>query len=83
MRQQALAWLGDNLKHYSGRLKALDATKRAAVQKTLKHWQQNADLASVRDAKALAKLPQTERAAWQLLWTDVEKLLQKVSTSSP
>jgi tetratricopeptide (TPR) repeat protein len=79
LRQQALAWLRDNLKHYTGQLKGSDATQRAAVEKTLKNWQEDADLASVREAKALAKLPEGERAAWQQLWADVAALLKKVS----
>lgn len=48
---------------------------RAKVQKTLRHWQKDADLAGVRDAEPLGKLPETERQAWQQLWTDVAALL--------
>ena len=50
---------------------------RAAVQKTLRHWQQDTDLAGVRDAAALAKLPEPGRAEWQKLWADVAALLKK------
>jgi hypothetical protein len=38
------------------------------VQKTLHHWQQDSDLAGVRDPAALAKMPEAERAEWQKLW---------------
>ena len=44
----------------------------------LAHWQQDADLAPLRDAKELAALPEKERAAWQQLWADVAALLKKV-----
>jgi len=35
------------------------------------------DLASVRDDKALAALPEKERQAWQKLWADVDALRKK------
>jgi hypothetical protein len=41
------------------------------------HWQQDADLAGVRDAAALDRLPEGERRAWRALWQDVEALLAK------
>ena len=45
---------------------------------TLKHWQEDSDLAGLRDAAALAKLPQEERAACKRLWGEVDGLLSKV-----
>jgi tetratricopeptide (TPR) repeat protein/tRNA A-37 threonylcarbamoyl transferase component Bud32 len=57
LRQQALAWLHENLKLYTGQIEDLDMKKRADLQKTLQHWQKDADLESVRGAKALAQLP--------------------------
>jgi hypothetical protein len=42
----------------------------------LGRWQQDPELASVRDATALAKLSPAERAAWQTLWSDVAALRQ-------
>jgi hypothetical protein len=52
---------------------------RALVQKTLRHWQEDADLAGLRDAAALAKLPEAERAEWKKLWADAEETLKKVA----
>ena len=49
------------------------------VAKTLQHWKTDADLAGVRDADALAKLPEPERAEWRTLWDEVDSLLKKVS----
>jgi hypothetical protein len=40
----------------------------------LTHWQQDPDLAGIRDKDALAKLPEGERADWLKLWADVEAL---------
>jgi serine/threonine-protein kinase len=83
LRQQALVWLKENLKWYTEQIEGADAQMRAALQKTLQHWQQDTDLVSVREPKELTRLPATERASWQQLWADVEKLRQKVSGSSP
>ena len=82
LRQQALAWLQENRKEYTGQLDDLNAKQRADLQKTLQHWQQDADLASVRDADALTKLPEAERAAWQQFWAEVETLRQKAAAAN-
>jgi tetratricopeptide (TPR) repeat protein len=71
LRQQAQDWLRADLTAWA------KVSDRALVQRTLLHWQKDADLASVRDKEALAKLPPAERKAWQQLWTDVAALLQQ------
>jgi hypothetical protein len=43
----------------------------------LRHWQNDSDLAGVRDPEALARLPEAERAAWRKLWGDVADLLRR------
>jgi tetratricopeptide (TPR) repeat protein len=77
LRQQALAWLRDNLKQYVQQLEDADAKTRTAVQQTLQHWQKDPDLDSVRGVKALALLPQAERTACQEFWAELETLLKK------
>jgi tetratricopeptide (TPR) repeat protein len=77
LRQQALAWLRDNLKEHARQLEGADAKTRQAVRQTLQHWQKDPDLAGVRGKEALAKLPEAERAAWQQLWAEVAALLKK------
>jgi serine/threonine-protein kinase len=77
LRQQALAWLGDNLQQYAKQFEAADAKTRQTVQQSLQHWQKDPELASVRGQEALAKVPEAERAAWQQLWADVEKQLKR------
>jgi hypothetical protein len=79
LRQQALGWLRDNLKEYAQQLADADGKTRQAVQQTLQHWQKDPDFASVRGEDALAQLPEAERAPWQQLWADVEKLLRKAA----
>jgi tetratricopeptide (TPR) repeat protein len=79
LRQQALAWLRDNLEAYAKQLEDAHAKTLKAVQQTLQHWQKDPDFECVRGKEALAKLPEAERAAWQQLWADVEKLLKKAA----
>jgi hypothetical protein len=40
-------------------------------------------LAGVRDTKAVAKLPEAERPAWQKLWADVQHTLTRAQGQSP
>jgi hypothetical protein len=47
-----------------------------AAQKTLQHWQQDADFVGVR-GDGLARLPEAERQPWRQLWADVEQTLKK------
>jgi hypothetical protein len=47
------------------------------AREALRHWQKDADLASVRDKDALDQLPAAERDAWQRLWADVAALLKR------
>jgi hypothetical protein len=46
----------------------------------LRYWQHDLDLAGIRDAAMLAKLPAEERAACEKLWADVAALLKKAET---
>jgi hypothetical protein len=78
-RQQALDWLRAELDSWRKLLEGDSAGARAKVIATLKHWQTDSDLAGVRDAEALAKLPEAEREAWGKLWADVAELLKEGS----
>jgi hypothetical protein len=53
---------------------AYDAKIRAAVQKTLEHWQTDTDLAGIREKEALEKLSEAERHDLCKLWDDVTVL---------
>jgi tetratricopeptide (TPR) repeat protein len=74
LRRQALSWLRADLALYEAHLKR-DPRFSQATAARLAHWQQDADLASVRDKDALARLPADERTAWRRLWSDVAALL--------
>jgi serine/threonine-protein kinase len=82
LRQQALAWLRENLQRHGQQLGDADAKSRQAIHQVWQHWQKNAAFDSVRGKEALAKLPEDERAAWQQLWADVEALLSKGNPGS-
>jgi tetratricopeptide (TPR) repeat protein len=81
LRQQALAWLRDNLKYYGEQLQDANARTRQAVQQSLQYWQADPEFDSVRGKEALAQLPEAERAVWQQLWNDVAALLPKAGAS--
>ena len=70
----------DSVADLAARAKRLESgtpQQRVATQKHVKDSQQDPDLASVRDAAALAKLPEAERVEWNKLWAEVEALLKK------
>lgn len=77
MREQALGWLPADLVAWAKQAEREKAGDYAQVQQVLSHWQVDQDLAGVREAIALAKLPEAERVEWQKLWADVAALLKK------
>ncbi len=78
LRGRALGWLREDLKALEAFALSAEKGNREVVAQTLAHWKGDADLASVRDRDALAKLPEAERKAWEALWADVETLRAKV-----
>jgi hypothetical protein len=77
LRQQALDWLRADLTLWVKQVEGGKAEAIAKARQTLQHWQKDTDLAGIRDAASLAKLPDADRAACQKLWTDVAALLKK------
>ena len=53
---------------------------RTGIAYIVRRFRVDSDLASVRDAAALEKLPEAERAEWKKLWADVQTLLDKTAT---
>jgi hypothetical protein len=78
LRKQALDWLRADLVAWKKQLGSGQPDARAALQQSLRSWQQDNDLFGIRDAAALAKLPAEERAACEKLWAEVTALLKKV-----
>ena len=83
LRRQVLEWLRADLAAWRQRLEnELDKVRPEVRQKML-HWQQDKDLAGVRGAEALAKLPAGERQDWQKLWGEVKELAKRVAMTQP
>jgi serine/threonine-protein kinase len=76
-RKQALDWLRADLAAYARRLEEGQLDGRALVQRRLQRWQRDNDLAGLRDAAAVARLPAEEQAACKKLWEDVASVLRK------
>jgi tetratricopeptide (TPR) repeat protein len=79
LRCQALTWLRADLAAWTKQGQGDKARARAALQKALRSWRRDARLAGVRDAGALDRLPEAERAEWQGLWRQVDVMLAGVS----
>src|SRR5262249_26406962 len=77
-RARALGWLRAELDAWAKVIESNRPQAKATVARTLQHWQQDADLISVRDPAALAKLPEAERREWEALWADVDALRLRV-----
>ena len=83
LRKQALDWLRADLALHTKQLESRRPDSRAFSQQTLMHWQEDRDLAGLRDKDALAKLPGEERTACERLWADVAALLKKAEIPAP
>jgi serine/threonine-protein kinase len=83
LRRQALDWLRAERAAWEGAVKSGPPQARQAARQALRHWQEDADLAGLRGASALEKLPGPEREAWQKLWADVRALSDRVGAEGP
>jgi serine/threonine-protein kinase len=77
LRQQALAWLCADLSAWTKLLVTGPAATRTQVQQQMRHWQQDSDLAGIRDRASLANLGDEERTGFTQLWSDVAILLKQ------
>jgi hypothetical protein len=78
LRAQALDWLRADLDLSAKEFQTGKADAVLGLHRQLPRWQTDPDLASVRDANAVATLPEKEQAEWRKLWTSVEELLKEV-----
>jgi serine/threonine-protein kinase len=74
LRKQALDWLTAEYNAWAARHLHGKPGDRTVVATAVRSWQQNKDLAGVRDEQALARLPLEERRAWKTLWANVTTL---------
>ncbi len=83
LRGQALDWLKAERAAWAKVLDSGGAQARPLVQQRLQHWRADSDLAGVRDAGALARLPEPERDAWRSFWAEVDALLARARVERP
>jgi hypothetical protein len=76
LRAQARAWLRSDLAWWAKAVESGNSKALEAVRGALHYWQEDAALAGVRDADALAKLPKAEQVEWKKLWEDVAAVLK-------
>jgi tetratricopeptide (TPR) repeat protein len=74
-------WLRADLAVRTKQLETGEPADQSAAQQMLRYWQQDSDLAGVRDEAALAKLPGEEQKACTQLWADVAALLKKATAN--
>jgi tetratricopeptide (TPR) repeat protein len=83
LRAQGLEWLQADLKESARRFRIGRVNDLVLLMYRLPWWQQDPDLISVREPKALAVLPDVEQAAWRKLWADVDQLLKQIKAAIP
>jgi serine/threonine-protein kinase len=76
-RRRAWHWLHADLVAYAKMAERDDGP--AMVRQRLGHWRHDPDLLSVRDKRAIARLPEDERKAWRELWDEMDRLLLRVN----
>jgi tetratricopeptide (TPR) repeat protein len=81
-RQQALTWLQADLDGWRVVLEKGPDRARPVIIAQLQHWQSDPDFAGLRGAEPLARLPETERPAWQKLWADVADTLARAQAKA-
>jgi serine/threonine-protein kinase len=81
LRNQARNWLRLDLAAWAKKLDTGVPANRIQAQKTLSPWLDDPDLAALRDANALERLPAAERQECRALWQDVAALLHSPQTT--
>ena len=79
-RKRALGWLRGDLAFWTR--SAGVAPMQVYVRLSLTHWQNDPDLASIRNVGAVAALPEAEQQACRDLWREVAELLAKTPGSA-
>ncbi len=74
LRKQALDWLRADLAAHAKLVASGPVSARPFVLRTLVRWEQDSDLAGLRNPAALNKLAAEERTALTQLWADVAAL---------
>jgi len=76
-RSLARSWLRDDLQQRAAQIRSGSAALQA--RRALGAWQVASELAGVREAQALAALPDAEREEWRALWSSADELCAEAS----
>jgi serine/threonine protein kinase len=82
-RSLALDWLRLELGWWSRYLESGQPNARPVVLSHMNHWKNYRELAGIRNADALARLPEAERKDWQAFWAEVDALARKSGELKP
>ncbi|HKB42683.1 MAG TPA: tetratricopeptide repeat protein, partial [Gemmataceae bacterium] len=74
LRQQALGWLRADLVLLTGQIESGLPADRDAAQQALRRWQEESNLAGIREATGLEQLPPADRSVCAKLWAEVAAL---------
>jgi eukaryotic-like serine/threonine-protein kinase len=81
LRKQARDWLRLDLAAWAKKVDTGTDANRIQAQKTLAPWRDDPDLAGLRDADALDRLPPAERQECRALWQEVAALLRRAEAT--
>jgi hypothetical protein len=70
-----------DLAAWAGKVETGTQADRIQARKTLTRWRDDPDLAGLRDAAALERLPVAERQQCRALWQEVAGLLRRAQTT--
>jgi hypothetical protein len=82
LRRRALGWLRAEMGAWAKVAESNGPQAKATVVQALQHWQDDTDLAGVRDPEALAKLPEAEQEGWREVWAEVDRLLKPANPAT-
>jgi serine/threonine-protein kinase len=81
LRKQARDWLRLDLAAWVKKVDTGTEADRIQAEKTLAPWRDDPDLAGLRDADALKRLPPAERQECRALWQEVADILRRAQTT--
>ena len=81
-RGRALSWLKNEVGEWQKKIENETAAGELAFAvKSLRYWQEDPDLASIREKEKLATLPEAERKEWEAFWGKVKEMLEKAQAT--
>src|SRR5262249_22730595 len=83
LRGQALDYLKAELAVYTKLLESSVPQARLTIALALSDWQKDPHLAGIRNPEALAQLPEGERNVCEMLWAEVQALLDRAQKQAP